>query len=191
MVERTGNDPATSRLQIWCSPKLSYRPMVPGLYPPFPAGSRDAAPAMTDVAARHEGFLVPEGPHEMVGETGFEPATTAPPVRCATRLRHSPMFRGSWWDGRGDWTRTSDLLLPKQPFSQAELHPDVMVAVLEGRTGWDLGVRPESNRHPRVIKAVQAWPEALPLSITIRGLHCSPQWLLEPLPPRFRHDLLV
>jgi hypothetical protein len=27
---------------------------------------------------------------EMVGEAGFEPTTTCPPDRCATRLRHSP-----------------------------------------------------------------------------------------------------
>src|SRR5690625_3049133 len=31
----------------------------------------------------------------MVGLTGFEPATTCTPCRCATRLRHSPMsFEG-------------------------------------------------------------------------------------------------
>ena len=28
--------------------------------------------------------------YEMVGETGFEPATARPPAGCATRLRHSP-----------------------------------------------------------------------------------------------------
>src|SRR5699024_2925555 len=27
-----------------------------------------------------------------VGLTGFEPATPAPPVQCATKLRHSPLF---------------------------------------------------------------------------------------------------
>src|SRR5699024_5356007 len=27
----------------------------------------------------------------MVGLTGFEPATPSPPVRCATKLRHSPI----------------------------------------------------------------------------------------------------
>jgi hypothetical protein len=28
----------------------------------------------------------------MVGATGFEPATTGPPVRCATGLRYAPML---------------------------------------------------------------------------------------------------
>ena len=28
-----------------------------------------------------------------IGETGFEPATARPPAGCATRLRHSPLFR--------------------------------------------------------------------------------------------------
>ncbi len=31
---------------------------------------------------------------EMVGETGFEPATARPPAGCATRLRHSPLASG-------------------------------------------------------------------------------------------------
>src|SRR5204863_5421094 len=31
---------------------------------------------------------------EMVGATGFEPATTCPPCRCATRLRYAPTERG-------------------------------------------------------------------------------------------------
>src|SRR5205085_7867056 len=45
----------------------------------------------------------------LVGATGFEPATTGPPVRCATGLRYAPMStetlvyttppRG-WWAGR-------------------------------------------------------------------------------------------
>src|SRR5258705_2487926 len=30
----------------------------------------------------------------MVGATGFEPATTCPPCRCATRLRYAPTVRG-------------------------------------------------------------------------------------------------
>ena len=31
------------------------------------------------------------GGHKMVGETGFEPATSAPPVQCATKLRYVPV----------------------------------------------------------------------------------------------------
>ncbi len=27
---------------------------------------------------------------EMVGPTGFEPATPSPPAKCATKLRHGP-----------------------------------------------------------------------------------------------------
>jgi hypothetical protein len=30
---------------------------------------------------------------ELVGATGFEPATTGPPVRCATGLRYAPRSR--------------------------------------------------------------------------------------------------
>lgn len=30
----------------------------------------------------------------MVGLAGFEPTTPAPPVQCATKLRHSPMVPG-------------------------------------------------------------------------------------------------
>src|SRR5262245_62907516 len=30
----------------------------------------------------------------MVGATGFEPATTCPPCRCATRLRYAPTGKG-------------------------------------------------------------------------------------------------
>jgi site-specific DNA recombinase len=37
----------------------------------------------------------------MVGETGFEPATARPPAGCATRLRHSP-----WPNKAGDGNRT-------------------------------------------------------------------------------------
>ncbi len=29
---------------------------------------------------------------DFVGLTGFEPATPTPPVWCATKLRHSPLF---------------------------------------------------------------------------------------------------
>ena len=29
----------------------------------------------------------------MVGATGFEPVTFAPPVQCATGLRHAPMIQ--------------------------------------------------------------------------------------------------
>src|ERR687888_183982 len=45
----------------------------------------------------------------MVGATGFEPATTGPPVRCATGLRYAPMSAETlvyttpskgWWAGR-------------------------------------------------------------------------------------------
>ena len=37
----------------------------------------------------------------LVGETGFEPATPAPPAQCSTRLSYSPMFyyrfdQGQW-----------------------------------------------------------------------------------------------
>ena len=32
---------------------------------------------------------------KMVGTAGFEPATTTPPVWCATRLRYAPIGRGS------------------------------------------------------------------------------------------------
>src|SRR5207248_10243279 len=33
----------------------------------------------------------PGAPIVLVGATGFEPATTGPPVRCATRLRYAPI----------------------------------------------------------------------------------------------------
>jgi hypothetical protein len=32
---------------------------------------------------------------EMVGETGFEPATPWTQTKCATKLRYSPIFRKS------------------------------------------------------------------------------------------------
>ena len=32
----------------------------------------------------------------MVGATGFEPVTFAPPVQCATELRHAPKSAGSF-----------------------------------------------------------------------------------------------
>ena len=31
---------------------------------------------------------------DMIGATGFEPVTFAPPVQCATGLRHAPMSPG-------------------------------------------------------------------------------------------------
>ena len=44
------------------------------------------------------------------------------PGQCLERKR----------DGRGDWIRTSDLLLPKQALHQAELRPDGVDGDLEG-----------------------------------------------------------
>jgi hypothetical protein len=38
--------------------------------------------------------------HHTVGLTGFEPATPSPPVKCATKLRHSPRVRRRSPDGR-------------------------------------------------------------------------------------------
>ena len=34
---------------------------------------------------------------KMVGTAGFEPATTTPPVWCATRLRYAPNGLGNSW----------------------------------------------------------------------------------------------
>lgn len=33
---------------------------------------------------------------QMVGLTGFEPATTSTPRKCATRLRYSPTYSEQW-----------------------------------------------------------------------------------------------
>src|SRR5262245_51285298 len=41
----------------------------------------------------------------MVGATGFEPATTGPPVRCATGLRYAPMCRRAVSQKPGDASR--------------------------------------------------------------------------------------
>ena len=32
----------------------------------------------------------------VVGVAGFEPATPSPPVKCATRLRHTPTMRATY-----------------------------------------------------------------------------------------------
>jgi site-specific DNA recombinase len=44
----------------------------------------------SDPLAGSEAVVVGSITDEMVGETGFEPATARPPAGCATRLRHSP-----------------------------------------------------------------------------------------------------
>lgn len=46
--------------------------------------SRDSLAQMRRVRPQSEGV------QEEIGETGFEPATTGTPYRCATKLRHSP-----------------------------------------------------------------------------------------------------
>src|SRR5262249_9534695 len=48
----------------------------------------------------------------MVGETGFEPATTRPPAVCATRLRHSPT--SLYLSTTAEWVQHGD-----DPFPQA------------------------------------------------------------------------
>ena len=60
--------------------------------------TRWAKKSVTDLTAyRGEGLTVStfgKG-KKMVGTAGFEPATTTPPVWCATRLRYAPNGRNS------------------------------------------------------------------------------------------------
>jgi integrase len=54
----------------------------------------------------------------MVGATGFEPATTCTPSKCATRLRYAPIFyRGSFTDGA---------LMPARPWSVNHSHSSLL-----------------------------------------------------------------
>ena len=57
-----------------------------------PSACDQVAGSGTLVADRHRErcLLV-----ELVGTAGFEPATTTPPVWCATRLRYAPRFAAS------------------------------------------------------------------------------------------------
>jgi hypothetical protein len=52
-----------------------------------PVAMRQASAAIT--RAHRTIGVVREG-RNLVGATGFEPATTGPPCQCATRLRHAP-----------------------------------------------------------------------------------------------------
>ena len=40
--------------------------------------------------AKHDQTVTRAFANKLVGTAGFEPATTSPPVKCATRLRHAP-----------------------------------------------------------------------------------------------------
>ena len=58
----------------------------------------------------------------MARQEGFEPSANGLEGRCSIHL--------SYWraDGRGDWIRTSDPLLPRQVRYQAALHPEESVS---------------------------------------------------------------
>ena len=61
---------------------------------------------------------------EMVGATGFEPATTWSQTRSATGLRYTPKSgRSGDKTSRGDMIRTCDHLVPNQERYRAALHP--------------------------------------------------------------------
>jgi hypothetical protein len=54
------------------------------------AGSRPEGKA--PLATPWRSSIFPAVTREMVGARGFEPPTTWPPARCATGLRHAPVF---------------------------------------------------------------------------------------------------
>ena len=69
MARLTGFEPVTIRLEGGCSIQLSYRRITDD----------------TNIIA----YLCLE---ELVGTVGFEPTTPWSQTRCATRLRHTPIF---------------------------------------------------------------------------------------------------
>src|SRR5215831_14219337 len=79
------------------------------------SGSATEAPAACPwirdgPGARPPGLHVRKG--KMVGATGFEPATTCPPCKCATRLRYAPT--GDWGDrlSTGMLSREREIVKP-------------------------------------------------------------------------------
>src|SRR5437870_4228820 len=71
---------------------LRHRQALDGLLAaaPHPADRHHASPRLRQIALRHSLWETAELFDASIGATGFEPATTCTPYRCATKLRYAP-----------------------------------------------------------------------------------------------------
>ncbi len=72
--------------------------------------------------ARRGSVAIPD----RIGLAGSMPARPRRPEDSARSHEQARLNKSTIEDGRGDWIRTSDLLLPKQTRYQAALRPDDM-----------------------------------------------------------------